>query len=130
MLCPTTSIILTIILTRNIFLPCPPDSLAGFTPDCGRRHIYVNGKKEKGKKFLSFKKASITNAQKHVGILKDTYNDGTKDTLVPFPLNAPLGAHDWRENGWGYRIFKKVRGVRRYDLPSVILLVLPRVTSC
>ncbi|GMH83627.1 hypothetical protein TrVE_jg11384 [Triparma verrucosa] len=95
-------------------------SLAGFEPDCGRRHIYVDGKKERGKKFLSYKKASITNAQKHVGILKDTHDDGTKDTLVPFPLNAPLGAHNWNENYLLTRLLKKCFGTCLMQKPSVL----------
>ena len=95
-------------------------SLAGYRPDCGRRHEWNDGKKVPGTPFLSFKKAAITNAQKHVGRLLDTTSDGAKDTLVPFPLSAPTGAHNFSETGLCYKTFKKCCGTCMRQKPSVL----------
>mmetsp|Transcript_21 Transcript_21/g.39 ORF Transcript_21/g.39 Transcript_21/m.39 type:complete len:1400 (+) Transcript_21:55-4254(+) len=97
------------------------ESLAGYTPDCGRRREYnKDGKKVEGTKFLSYKKARSVIAQRHVGKLVDTTNDGARDTLVPFPLNAPTGAHNFSENGLCYRAFKKCFGTCMRQKPSVL----------
>ena len=62
----------------------------------------------------------IVRAQRHVGKLLDTTNDGTRDTLVPFPLNAPTGAHNFSETGFCYRGFKKCCGTCMRQKPSVL----------
>ena len=94
----------------TLSLPTPPTSapshlsLAGYAPDTGRRHQYKDGKKLPGEKFLSYKKARIMGAQKHVGELRiSSTTSSAKDTLVPFSLNAPFGAHDFDETSLCYK---------------------------
>jgi len=62
-----------------IDFPSHPPSLAGYAPDTGPKYSRNStGSKVPGEKFLSYKKAQVTIAGKHVGVLKDVNLTGRK----------------------------------------------------